>query len=144
MSESNAIDGYGTTFEVETAPNSGVYYELAEVVNVTPPTSTVDDIEVTHLQSPDRTKEYIPGLKDYSETPLTLNWIPGNDTDEFILDWEADGTRRRSRITYPNNVTDTFMSYVKGYTSAEINPAGKMEATLTVKVAGAKARGVAS
>lgn len=143
MPATEAMIGYGTTIEVAKGATP-VWTTLAEVTSVPPPSSTVDDIDATHLNSPGRTKEYIPGLKDYSEIAVDMNWIPGSDTDEYVLEWQASGERRQVRITYPNNITDTFLAYVKGYSGAAATVDGKLSATLTMKVAGDSTRGVAA
>jgi hypothetical protein len=127
--------GYDSTFEVEDAPGSGVFVELAECTDITPPSSSVDDVEVTHMKSPDRTKEYIAGLTDAGEGSMGMNWVPGSDTDNLIIAWRADGTRRAARITYPNNVRWTFLAYVKTYSGA-VPVKDRMSATLAMKIAG--------
>ncbi len=144
MPASEAMIGYGTTIEVENDASPAVFTKLGEVTSVTPPSSTVDDIDVTHLESPGRTREYIPGLKDFSEIPIELNWVVGGTTDDFILDWEASGERRNVRITYPNNATDTFLAYARGYSGSAVTVDGKLAATLTLKVAGEHTRGTAT
>jgi predicted secreted protein len=136
----DAIIGYGAAFSVETGPGTGVFTELAEVVDITPPNLAVDDVEVTHMKSPGRVKEYIAGLTDAGEMQVTLNYIPTSATDAFILAWRAAGNTRACRITYPNNVAfDTFPGYAKGY-APSLAAGDKAQATLTVKVAGAVVR----
>ncbi len=135
MANSQALIGYDSTFEVEDAPGSGVFVELAECTDITPPSSSVDDVEVTHMKSPDRTKEYIAGLTDAGEGSLGMNWIPGSTSDDFIIAWRADGTRRAARITYPNNVRWTFQAYVKTY-SGTVPVKDRLSATLSMKIAG--------
>jgi predicted secreted protein len=126
--------GYGTKFAVETATGSGSYFELAEITDVTPPNAQTDDVEVTHMQSPGRVKEYIPGLTDYQTMQVGMNYVPSSATDAFLRTWQTDGTSRACKITYPNAVTHTFTGYFKGYQpSAAV--ADKMSATLEVKVA---------
>lgn len=135
MAASNAIIAFDVTLEVEDAPGSGVFVALAEITNVTPPNAQVDDVEVTHMTSPGRAKEFKPGLTDYGEAEFEMNWIPSSVTDTFIRAWRADGTTRSTRVTYPEGETDTFPAYPRGYqTGAQIGD--KLSATLTLKVAG--------
>lgn len=139
MAESEAILGYLCLFEVESAAGSGAFVELAEVTTLTPPSDTIDSVEVTHMQSPDKTREFIPGLKDPGEVSMDLNWIPGSDTDEFIRAWAE---RRASRITFPNDVTWTFGAFPTSY-SGEVPIDDKMTASLTCKVTSSVVTGVA-
>lgn len=136
---SDAIIGYGTTFEVETAASSGSYFKLGEVSQVTPPNESTDQVDVTHMESASRTREFISGLRDPGEMSVEFNYIPGNATDDFILAWRASGETRSCRITYPTTDTDTFPGFVLGFTPT-LAVADKASATLNLKVAGAVVR----
>lgn len=135
--------GYGGRFEVELGVTPGDFLALAEVNNITPPNESVDVIDVTHMDSPDRTREFIQGLVDPGDMSVEMNWVPGSATEDLILAWRAAGETREARITTPNSVTYTFPCFVTGY-SPGMPIDGKMTATLTCKVAGAITVGVAS
>jgi hypothetical protein len=140
MPASEGIIGYDSTFEVETSAGSGSYFEIGEVTNITPPNLSIDEVEVTHMKSPDRTKEFISGLTDPGDMTAEINYIPGGETDDFIIAWRLDGTTRSCRITYPDGSTkDTFPAFIKGY-APTLATADKASATLTLKVAGAVVR----
>ena len=134
--------GYGAEFEVQDGNQSDSdWVSLGLITSITPPSDTVDQIEITHMASPNRQKQYIAGLSDPGEMSLELNYMPGSVTDEFILDWRASGETRSSRINYPatTSLVDTFPTFVSSYVPAI--PAGdKMTATLGLKVAGAIVR----
>jgi len=140
MAESAAILGFGTIFELETAAGSGVFEQIAEVTSLTPPTETTDSVEVTHMESPDMTREFIPGLIDPGEVGLDMNWIPGSDTDDLLRAWRE---RRRARITFPNSVTWTFSAFKTSY-SGEAPMEDKMAGSLTAKVTSSVLPGVAA
>lgn len=137
MSDDGAI-GYGAEFWVRsgTAPDSA-WFKMGLITNITPPSDGVDDVEITHMESPGRKKQFTSGLSDPGEMNLDLNYMPGNDTDEFILGWRRSGETRESKIVYPTtaSLTDTFPSYVKSYTPT-IPVGEKMTASLGLKVAG--------
>jgi hypothetical protein len=141
MTASAAKIGYDTRFSVETAVGSGIYVEMGEVTNLTAPNFQVDQIEVTHMQSPNRTKEFIAGLGDPGSMTIDLNHIPSSATDDFIIAWRAAGETRSCRITWPGGaVTDTFGGFVQGYEPTPGGPNVKMSSKLTVRVAGAVTR----
>ncbi|MDP3493972.1 MAG: phage tail tube protein, partial [Hyphomonadaceae bacterium] len=121
------------------ADSPGTINENAEITSMIQQNAQEDDVEVTHMQSPNRTKEYIPGLTDLSDMSMEINYIPGSVTDEFIIAWKDAGDTRSTRITYPNGIIDTFPSYPKSY-QPTANPGDKMSASLTLKVAGAIVR----
>ena len=133
--------GYGATVEVETSTD--VWFELGEVTNITPPSESVDVIDVTHMQSPNRYREFIQGLIDGGEASMDLNWVAGAATDDYVFAWRASGETRDMRITTNNNTTYTFPSFVTGW-QPQIPVDGMMAATLTAKAAGAITVGVAA
>jgi hypothetical protein len=131
---SDALLTYNVTLEVDQLGN-GVYVELGEVMNVPFPELTAEDIDVTHLKSPNRTREFIPGMFEPGEAAIELNWIPGNATDLILVSLRASGAVRNWRVTLPNGRTATFPAYVKGY-SPQTPVGDKMSLTATIKMAG--------
>jgi predicted secreted protein len=132
----NARIGYDTRFAIEDAVGSGVYVALAEVFTVTPPSGTIDQIDATHMQSADRTREFIPGLKDPGSASAEMNYVPNSATDQRLSALEISGETLSMRITYPNGVTVTFPASVESYEKA-IPLDDKMTAVITLKVSGA-------
>jgi hypothetical protein len=140
---SDAIIGYGTIVEVFSPESPGTPFELGEVNGLEPPDDSVDDVDVTHMQSPGRRREFIPGLIDGGEGSFDINWIPGNPTDDYVQDWKASGEVRTIRFTYPNNAYEEFPAYPKGM-SKSVPLDDKLTATVTVKMAGDLVRGTAT
>jgi hypothetical protein len=143
MPATEALLGYGSKFAIVSDNSPNVYTELAEVKSITPPSMAVDQIDVTHMQSPERRREFISGLIDPGECSFEMNYIPGSISDirlNELLDLPVGVSRRRScRITYPNAVTHTFDAELQGYEpSVEVD--GAMMATVTWKVTGAVVR----
>ena len=56
---------------------------IAEVVTVDPPDEVADDVEVTHLLSINKRKEWIQGMIDGGEFAFTGNFLPGNATQDW-------------------------------------------------------------
>lgn len=135
MSNPDVTIGYGTVLQISDSNSPGVYVDIGEVVAVTPPGDTVDQVDATHMQSPNRRKQYVAGLVDGGEGSFEINYIPGSITDSFIIAWLGSGDTRYVRLTYPNHVTETFPATPTGYTrNVPLND--KMSSTLTVKKAG--------
>jgi hypothetical protein len=133
MAVATAIIGYGTLFSFGNGATPEVFTALAEVVDVTPPSDTVDIIETTHMTSPNRTKEFIAGLNDPGECSFDIHFIPGAGDDAVIQTRRNLGTKNNYRITWSNGVTWTFAGILTGYTpSAPVND--RMTATVTFKV----------
>jgi hypothetical protein len=126
--------GYGSTFAIST-DGGNVYIPLAEVLDVTPPSDSIDIIDATNMDSPDATREYILGLNDPGECSLEMNFIPGSAADQKIQAVRAARQAVYCRITYPNAVTWTFLGILTGYEPA-VPTGDKMSATVTFKVTG--------
>ena len=129
---SNADIGWGAVFAIEgTTP--GTYVPVAEVKAITLPGGSRDAVDVTHLASPDRYREFIAGLKDGGEASFTLNWVP-SATDSLMAGFVAvSGTYQ---VTAPNGVLMRFSGFFTNYSPPELTPEGPMEASATIKVSG--------
>lgn len=139
---SDALIGYGTRFLMAATAAAAALTKLAEVTSVTFPNEQVAEVEVTNYDSPNRTREYIPGLNDAGDITVEINWIPGNPTDELIAAAKADGKVRTMRIVTPPDDTSqmyTFPGFIRGFEPAAPMD-GKMTASVTIRVAGAIVR----
>jgi predicted secreted protein len=132
--ETEASIGYGSFFHVS-QDNGATWIEIAEVFDITPPSDTVDVVDATHMQSPDRTREFITGLSDPGEASFEMNFVPGSASDAKIREIRSAGSRVKCRITFPNAVAWTFSGLVTGYEPA-VPTDDKMTATVTFKVTG--------
>lgn len=134
MAETAASIGYGSFFHIS-RDNEATWIELAEVMEITPPNDTVDEVDATHMQSPNRTREFIPGLIDPGEASFEQNFVPGSASDLLIAEIKTAGERVKCRITFPNGVTWKFSAWVSGYEPA-VPTDDKMTSTVTWRVTG--------
>lgn len=134
MPETQASIGYGTFFHIS-EDDGATWTEVAEVYDVTPPNDTVDEIDATHMQSPNRTREFIPGLIDPGEASFEMNFVPGSPSDMKISVLKISGARVKCRVTFPNAVKWVFSAWVSGYEPA-VPTDDKMTATVTWRVTG--------
>jgi len=139
MPASNAILGYGSVFEIVSDSSPDAYVPMAEVKSITPPSADVDQVEVTHMQSPGRYREFISGLIDGGEVSFEMNFIPGSPSDARIfelLNLPAGVSRRRAcRISFPTGRTWFFDAEITGY-EPDVPFDDAMTATVTLKVSG--------
>jgi predicted secreted protein len=132
----NAMIGYQTQVYVSDQNSPGLWTPIAEVIEVTPPNAQADDVDATHMLSPNRTREYIVGLIEPGEASFGMNRIPGGTTEVLLQGLQTSGALRNWRFVWPNNTEWLFSAYVKGYeTSSPLDD--RMTATCTLKVAGA-------
>jgi predicted secreted protein len=130
--------GLGAKFHLDSA--SDVLTELGEILSVTPPQSQVEDVEATHMGSPNRRREFIAGLIDDGEGSFEMNYVPGSDTDILIRAALDDGVTRDYKIVLPVADGSTWEitgdCVVKGY-ERSVPIDDRMTATLTVRFSGA-------
>lgn len=136
---SEARIGWGTGFFLEDEP-AGDLIEIDEVVEVPFGDEVADDVEVTHMKSPGRRKEYIRGLIEAGEGTLTINYIPGSPTDTLLRNAQQDGLTRAYRSILPDELgepdwqIDGFL-YVKSRGRA-VSVGDKMQMTVGVRFTG--------
>ena len=131
----NAMIGYSTKVYYADALSPGVFTQVSEVIEVTPPNAVADDVDATHYTSPNRTREYIQGLIEPGEASFGMNRVPGGTTETALLALQTSGAPRMFRFEWPNNTIWDFPAYVKGYeTTSPIDD--RMTATCTLKVTG--------
>ena len=139
MPASAAMLGYGSTFEIVSDSSPDLYVAMSEVKSITPPSADVDQVEVTHMLSPNRYREFISGLIDGGEVSFEMNFIPGNASDQRIfelLNLPVGATRRRAcRISYPNGRTWSFDAEVTAY-EPDVPFDDAMTTAVTFKVSG--------
>ena len=76
----SAIWAYGSKLKLGDGATPENFSEVAELLEVTPPEESRDDIDVSNNSSPNGTKESIPGWRDPGKVPFKANWLPSNAT----------------------------------------------------------------
>lgn len=110
MAASNGLSGFGVTISTATA-STGSWTQLAvEIQDCSGPDITVDDIELTHTESPNGYKEFTPGLGDGGNSQLTLNYAKAISTSVEAL----VGVTAWYKISH----ADTANFICKGYVNA--------------------------
>src|SRR6056297_3367307 len=97
----DAAIGYGAEFAIGDGADPEVFTKIAEVRAVTPPSMTREFADATHLESPDRYKEYVAALLDTEDVTVTLNYVPSATDTLFTAFHSAGGNYQ---ITFPNGV----------------------------------------
>lgn len=133
MPDTEASIGYGSVFEFADLATPTDFTYIAEVYNLNPPSDTTDNIDATHMQSPNKTREFIDGLTDPGEASFEMNYVPGSPSDLAMI--AAKGKRKWNRITFPNGVQVLFRGTRQSYEKAAPTD-DKKTATVTIKVSG--------
>ena len=145
---SNARIGWGGKVYLGTDATEGTLTQLAEVVSATFPSDEADEVDVTHLLSPGRRKEFKAGLIDGGEMTVTLNYDPGSATDLLLTAAKEAGDTRSVRVVVPSETGDgsadwnfTTSGFVKKYAPDTMAAGDKITATATIRISGAQEQG---
>lgn len=128
--------GWGTIIRVASPEAPAVFTAVAEVTSITPPPMTRDIIDASHMQSPDRWREFISGMKDGGEISIDMNFIVGSETNARMLAAQTEEDPSPVEIEFVNGSVWSFMAFCSGY-EPDVPFDDKMTATATFKVTGA-------
>lgn len=126
--------GYGTEFHISRDSGSS-WLAIAKVTDITPPSDTIDVVDVTHMGSPDRRREFIPGLTDPGSMSLELIFEPGSATDLLLREIRSSGETVKCRITFASGPAYVFDGWLETYEGA-VPLEDRMSATVSFKVTG--------
>jgi hypothetical protein len=129
-----AVLGLGTALQVSDGASPEVYTTIAEVLSLSGPELTAEDIEVTNLDS--TAKEYISGVPDGGSASFELNWISSAQQETLRDDVEA-GTARNYKIVFSTspNTTASFNARCTEF-SMTSDPNTQIRASATLKISG--------
>lgn len=130
--------GHGTLFKLwddELSPPD--YRSVAEVTKITPFAIARESVDVTHTESPDRIREFIPGLVDYGNASIEMNFVPGSDADQRMRALFETRELSRCQLSFPTS-PPTLMNFFALATAYEPDAPieGKMTASATFKISG--------
>lgn len=83
MAASVAVPAFGLLFQKENT-TSATFSTIIEITKLDGPSLTRGAIDVTHMQSPSNTKEYIGGMRDLGEVSFTAHFVPTNALHKLI------------------------------------------------------------
>ena len=130
----SAVLGLGTALKVGDAASPEVFTTIAEVLTISGPQLTAEDVEVTNMDS--TAKEYISGIADGGSINFELNWIAQTQQTTLRNDVEA-GTARNYKVVFPTspNTTASFNARCTEF-SMTAEPNTQVRATANLKISG--------
>ena len=135
---SQASIGWGSSFELF---NGTALTAIAEATSIGFPEYTADEIEVTHLLSPGRIREFISGLTDAGELAVEMNYIPGSPTDLMLQAAQKQGNTRAWKIVVSDAAGEPAWEadgtgFVKSYSRDALEVDSVKKATVVIRVSG--------
>jgi hypothetical protein len=137
MSASQATIGLGTLFKYRTSAagvTPKVYAIIGEAVSIQPPQPVRETTDVTHLASPNGTREFIGTLRDGGDAEVTFNFTRAAYAIASTL-FAADA-RQDFVVEYPGGDTEQFDGIVTGKPSEPIEVDSVRRFSLPIKVSG--------
>lgn len=134
----NALIGHGSLFKLlDSDLSPPAYVGIAEVSNITPFAIARDAVDVTHTESVEGIREFIPGLIDYGDASIELNFVPGSETDRKIRALFRTRALSAAQIEFPTSPVTVlqFNCLATGYAPTAPTE-DKMTATATFKISG--------
>lgn len=112
----NAVVGHGTLFQMK---QSGTWQTITEQTDFGGPGLDVTMIDVTHTLSPNRAREFIPGLVDGGEFPVNGNHVADDAVLKAVFAATAPAVGASPyefRIVWPNPAGSiwTFNGWIRG------------------------------
>jgi hypothetical protein len=141
-----AIHGYGAQLMVGdgATPTEG-FEAVATLVTITPGEMSTEDIDRTHLRSPDAHKEHMPGMRDSGAFEVEGIWLPleesqNNDgggsgsfaTGGLISMWRDRQIRNFKIVLFADgspSIEWPFRGYVSQFQPGEITTEDKINFT---------------
>jgi len=136
----NAISGVGAKLQLGDGASPQVYTAIGEVLNISGPELSAEQIEVTSLDSTGGYKEYIPGLLDGGTVSIEFNYADG-DTQQETLRTRVSTTNQAAaayRIVIPDSPHSyvAFNGIVESY-SMSIESGSAITVSVGIKISGA-------
>jgi hypothetical protein len=131
-----ALLGAGTLLQRGDGASPEVFTTVYEGTSISDFGQENDLVEVTHFQS--TAKEYIYGLSDGVEVPLSANYNPSNATHVGLLADQTNKVTRnfKLRLTSSPFLTFSFAALVKGW-RLSFGPNNAVVMNWTLKISGA-------
>ena len=129
-----SVKGHSVKFEVgnnATVDASTTWIEFAAITEITPPSVTADDIEVSHMQTPEQFKDFDPGWAESSEVELQIQY----DKEQNETVYGLFRLKRGYRMTFVDGAKWLFVGFISEFGN-EVDREGIITANVKVKVTG--------
>jgi hypothetical protein len=143
-----AIHGYGAQLEVGNGSSpTETFQAIAGVISITPGAMNTEDINRTHLRSPDAHHEHMPGLRDSGAFTCEMIWLPTDESQSLagggsvaftgggLVDMWKNRTIHNFKIVLYDDGSPSiewpFRGYVSQFQPGQIGVADKINATVS-------------
>lgn len=109
---------------------------IAHITSIGEQSSEAEEIDVTTLDSPNRSKEFIQGAKDPGSIEVAVNNCFDGQVETLRSVYQS-GAVRQWVETYPDDAgTLTYSGYISALKFGEATPDGLVTANFTIRLSG--------
>ena len=129
--------GHGSELWVDHDADA-TFTQLANVLKITPPPATRDDVDMTTLES--ELMEFEPSdPPDFGELSCEIHWHPGQANSDIPDTLFAARTKCNWKIVFPFStpVNKTFQGWVKSLTPADLASKEAIRRTIVIRLTSA-------
>jgi predicted secreted protein len=132
------LKAMGTSIKYAPAYNSAdnlvkIIGALTSIGEIAP---TSDEVDSTTLDSPNGYREFLQGMKDSGELPLSGYHDAENEGQNTMRTLFASGASGYFWVTFPDQTTVAFTAYVKGYSDGAADVDGIVGFGCTLRISG--------
>ncbi len=134
MAQSVSTIGYGGTLEFSTDDGS-TFTAVAEFKSGGLPSNSLEKVDRTHMQSPNRTREYTPGLGDPQDVEFVFNFNSADYQALYTLASAGTTAQWKHTLATEDNTTTGAIYEYDGFLTvgaAETTVEGITEVTCTI------------
>jgi len=137
----SAVWAYGSQLQLgDGASGTENFTAVAEIIELTPPNESRDDIEVSSNSSSNGYREFIGGWRDAGEVTFKANWLPTNATQDKTTGLRAafaTNTNQNWKIILPGSIlTIAFAGHLTAL-EGELPLDAQAQLSGTIKLSGA-------
>lgn len=135
MAATAAQISYGALLGLGNGASPQVFTSVLEVVEFSGPGVSLPTVKVTNLTSPNRTEEYVAGMKDGKSVTFTCNLIQGNQS--LLKNWVDAGLRTDWKVTNPGSlISRIFGATPESWEEMGYSVSGVLQVKVGMKIAG--------
>ena len=136
------IPAEGTTIAVESV-TPGTYTTIGQVVSITPPSTTVAEVNQTTLAS--TRKAYRAGkIPDSGTLQFQIQYDPNDTVHQDLEDYLNAGTTKNWKLVYVDGMVvaahEIFAGFITEFTKSGLEDESDLVADLSIRVTGTVAR----
>lgn len=115
---------------------SNAWTDIATITDITPPEIAAEDIDVSHMESPNEFKEWQPGWAESGELSCTVQFAKAQNQQLYSLFRVPKGYRMMfNDAPSPSGSTLKLDGYISKFGN-EVDRAGIVTAKITIKITG--------